>query len=167
MYNNISRIRKYHREYSTNQLLKRGSKVPYMTFDDFVKHALMLVNRFKTDYAAYQQVRGLIEMRNMDPFEHAMIMQYNNDGYRKELIEKVGEGMQRLRDNNRVFRETKLSKHRKSNVRNEYGSFLAVLSPDELRQLLTALTGRSSVSKTATEAKRDIVRALNKMMNNK
>jgi len=111
----------------------------------------------------------------MDPVEHAMIMQYNNDGYnsygnrgyRKRLIEKVGEGLENLRKNNRFHREKKLAETRKSNVPNEYGSVIKNLTLGNLRTLRTALTGESSRKTTANQAKRDIIKALNKMTGNK
>jgi hypothetical protein len=133
------------------------------------------VNHFKKDYAAYERVRGIIAIRNMDPYEHAMIMQYNNDGYnsygrrgyRNLLIEKVGKGMKQIRDNNRIHRERQLAETRKSNVPNEYGSVIKNLTLGNLRTLRTALTGESSRKTTENQAKRDIIKALNKMTGNK
>jgi len=172
MYNN-SRLRRYYRVYERNQN-SRG--LPVVSLINFANRGLpRLVNRFKKDYAAYLTARNIVRIRNMDPVEHAMIMQYNNDGYnsygnrgyRKRLIEKVGEGLENLRKNNRFHREKKLAETRKSNVPNEYGSVIKNLTLGNLRTLRTALTGESSRKTTANQAKRDIIKALNKMTGNK
>ena len=172
MYNN-SRLRRYYRVYERNQN-SRG--LPVVSLINFANRGLpRLVNHFKKDYAAYLIARNIVRIRNMDPVEHAMIMQYNNDGYnsygnrgyRKRLIEKVGEGLENLRKNNRFHREKKLAETRKSNVPNEYGSVIKNLTLGNLRTLRTALTGESSRKTTANQAKRDIIKALNKMTGNK
>jgi len=172
MYNN-SRLRRYYRVYERNQN-RRG--LPVVSLKNFANRGLpRLVNHFKKDYAAYLTARNTVAIRNMDPVEHAMIMQYNNDGYnsygnrgyRKRLIEKVGEGLENLRKNNRFHREKKLAETRKSNVPNEYGSVIKNLTLGNLRTLRTALTGESSRKTTANQAKRDIIKALNKMTGNK
>jgi len=107
----------------------------------------------------------------MDPVEHAMIMQYNNDGYnsygnrgyRKRLIEKVGEGLENLMKNNRYLREKKLTKTRKSNVPNQYGSVLNNLPTHMLRYLRTSLTGKNSEKTPRARAQQDVNREFNNM----
>ena len=177
MYNNSrlpvvsnSRLTRYYNVYKQNQK-KKGR--PVVSLINFGNQALPnLVNRFKTDYAAYEHIRGFINIRKMDPFQHAMIMQYNNDGYknsnglkgyRKRLIEKVGEGMNQLRKNNRFYREKVLANTRKSNVPNQYGSVIKKLTVDNLRTLRTALTGKNSKKTPMAQAKRDVNRAFNNM----
>ena len=187
MYNNsrlpvvsYSRLTRYYNVYKQNRK-KKGR--PVVSLINFANRGLpRLVNHFKKDYAAYLTARNIVAIRNMDPVEHAMIMQYNNDGYssygrngyRKRLIEKVGEGMNWLRNsnkmlkmlrnsNNRLHREKVLAETRKSNVPNQYGSVINRIPTRMLRYLRTSLTGKNSEKTPRAQAERDVNRAFNNM----